>query len=321
MKQHRLAAAVALVGLVLAGCDAQTSEVELKTPAQKASYGIGLNMGKSLAQEGMDDLDSKAVAQGIEDAVGKKEQKLKDEELVEAFAALQKRAEERMAKMSEESAAAGKKFLEDNAKKDGVVTTASGLQYEIVKKADGPIFNNAAQAWNHTFFFLMLTPDQKPMPQKLADRIARDFGSVEAFKEEFSKAATGLFGSGWTWLAADKDGKLQIISESNAGNPMTKGLKPVMTIDVWEHAYYIDYRNRRADFIKSYWELIDWDKVADRIFPRKYHCTACDYVYDPAKGDPESGIAPGTAFEDIPDDWVCPVCGLYKDSFKIVEEK
>jgi len=192
---------------------------------------------------------------------------------------------------------------------------------EIVKKADGPIFNNAAQTWNHTFFFLMLTPDQKPMPQKLADRIARDFGSVEAFKEEFSKAATGLFGSGWTWLAADKDGKLQIISESNAGNPMTKGLKPVMTIDVWEHAYYIDYRNRRADFIKSYWELIDWDKVADRIFPRKYHCTACDYVYDPAKGDPESGIAPGTAFEDIPDDWVCPVCGLYKDSFKIVEEK
>ena len=143
----------------------------------------------------------------------------------------------------------------------------------------------------------------------------------ETFKEEFSKAATGLFGSGWTWLAADKDGKLQIISESNAGNPMTKGLKPVMTIDVWEHAYYIDYRNRRADFIKSYWELIDWDKVADRIFPRKYHCTACDYVYDPAKGDPESGIAPGTAFEDIPDDWVCPVCGLYKDSFKIVEEK
>lgn len=136
MKQHRLAAAVALVSLVLAGCDSQTS-VELKTPAQKASYGIGLNMGKSLAQEGMDDLDSKAVAQGIEDAVGKKEQKLKDEELVEAFSALQKRAEERMTKMSEESAAAGKKYLEENAKKDGVVTTASGLQYKIVKKAEG----------------------------------------------------------------------------------------------------------------------------------------------------------------------------------------
>jgi len=136
MRQHRLAAAMALVGLVLSGCDSQTS-VELKTPAQKASYGIGLNMGKSLAQEGMDDLDSKAVAQGIEDAIGKKEQRLSDEELIEAFAALQKRAEERMAALSEENAKAGKKFLEDNAKREGVTTTASGLQYEVLKKADG----------------------------------------------------------------------------------------------------------------------------------------------------------------------------------------
>ena len=131
MKQHL--AAVALVSLVLAGCDSQTS-TELKTPAQKASYGIGLNMGKSLAQEGMDDLDSQAVAQGIEDAIGKKEQKLKDEELVEAFAFLQKRAEERMAALNDEAAKAGKKFLEDNAKRE---TTASGLQYEIVTKAEG----------------------------------------------------------------------------------------------------------------------------------------------------------------------------------------
>ncbi|SDG74708.1 FKBP-type peptidyl-prolyl cis-trans isomerase FklB [Pseudomonas benzenivorans] len=136
MKQHRLAAAVALVGLVLAGCDSQTS-VELETPAQKASYGIGLNMGKSLAQEGMDDLDSKAVAQGIEDAIGKKEQRLKDDELIEAFAFLQKRAEERMAAMNEESVKAGKKFLEDNGKREGVVTTESGLQYEVLKKAEG----------------------------------------------------------------------------------------------------------------------------------------------------------------------------------------
>lgn len=136
MKQHRLAAAVALVGLVLAGCDSQTS-VKLETPAQKASYGIGLNMGKSLAQEGMDDLDSKAVAQGIEDAVGKKEQRLKDDELTEAFAFLQKRAEERMAAMKEESAKAGKKFLEENGKREGVVTTESGLQYEVLKKAEG----------------------------------------------------------------------------------------------------------------------------------------------------------------------------------------
>jgi len=138
MKQHRLAAAVALVGLVLAGCDQQASSPELKTPAQKASYGIGLNMGKSLAQEGMEDLDSKAVAMGIDDAVSKKEQRIKDDELVEAFTALQKRAEERLTKASEEAASAGKKFLEENAKKQGVVTTASGLQYEVVKKADGP---------------------------------------------------------------------------------------------------------------------------------------------------------------------------------------
>ncbi|PYC27551.1 peptidylprolyl isomerase [Aquipseudomonas alcaligenes] len=137
MKQHRLAAAVALVGLVLAGCDAQTSEVELKTPAQKASYGIGLNMGKSLSQEGLDDLDSKAVAMGIEDAIGKQEQKITDADMKDAFEFLQKRAEERMAKLNEESAAAGKKFLEENGKKEGVITTASGLQYEVLKKADG----------------------------------------------------------------------------------------------------------------------------------------------------------------------------------------
>ncbi|MDP3813957.1 FKBP-type peptidyl-prolyl cis-trans isomerase [Pseudomonas sp.] len=137
MKQHRLAAAVALVGLVLAGCDSQTSKVTLETPAQKASYGIGLNMGKSLAQEGMDDLDSNAVAQGIEDAIGKKEQRLKDEELIEAFAFLQKRAEERMVTLNKESAEAGKKFLADNAKREGVTTTASGLQYEVVQKAEG----------------------------------------------------------------------------------------------------------------------------------------------------------------------------------------
>ena len=128
MKQHRLAAAVALVGLVLAGCDSQTKEISLETPAQKASYGIGLNMGKSLAQEGMDDLDSKAVAQGIEDAIGKKEQRLKDDELVEAFAFLQKRAEERMATMKEESAKAGKKSVEENGKREGVGTTEAGLQ-------------------------------------------------------------------------------------------------------------------------------------------------------------------------------------------------
>ncbi|MBV2132804.1 FKBP-type peptidyl-prolyl cis-trans isomerase [Pseudomonas sp. MAP12] len=139
MKHHRLAAAVALVGLVLAGCDKQAAEKaqELKTPAEKASYGIGLNMGRSLTQEGMNDLDSKAVALGIEDAMAKKEQRLTDEQLMEAFGFLQKRAEERMAALGDENAKAGKKFLEDNGKREGVVTTASGLQYEVLKKADG----------------------------------------------------------------------------------------------------------------------------------------------------------------------------------------
>jgi len=131
-----LAPAVALVGLVLVGCDSQTS-VKLDTPAQKASYGIGLNMGKSLAQEGMDDLDSQAVAQGIEDAIGKKEQKLTDEQLMEAFTFLQTRAEERMVEMNAKAVEAGKKFLEDNAKREGVKTTESGLQYEVVKAAEG----------------------------------------------------------------------------------------------------------------------------------------------------------------------------------------
>lgn len=139
MKHHRLAAAVALVGLVLAGCDKQVAEkeLELKTPAQKASYGIGLNMGRSLAQEGMNDLDSKAVALGIEDALAKKEQRLTDDQLMEAFGFLQKRAEERMTALADENAKSGKKFLEDNGKREGVTTTASGLQYEVLKKADG----------------------------------------------------------------------------------------------------------------------------------------------------------------------------------------
>lgn len=137
MRHQRLASAIALVGLVLAGCDSDTS-AKLETPAQKASYGIGLNMGKSLAQEGMADLDSNAVAQGIDDAIGKKDQKLTDEELMEAFAYLQTRAEERMVEMNKEAVEAGKKFLEENAKRDGVKTTESGLQYEVVKSSEGP---------------------------------------------------------------------------------------------------------------------------------------------------------------------------------------
>lgn len=136
---------------------------------------------------------------------------------------------------------------------------------EIVKSSDGAIFNNAAQAWNHTFFFDMLTPCKKEIPANLFDVLTRDFGSVETFEDHFSKAAISLFGSGWVWLVADKHGHLSIDAMGNAGNPLIKNLKPVMTIDVWEHAYYIDYRNRRADFVKAFWGLVDWDKVAGRL--------------------------------------------------------
>ena len=187
---------------------------------------------------------------------------------------------------------------------------------EIVRRADGAVFNNAAQAWNHTFFFRSLTPTQEAMPEALAARLTADFGSVEAFKEQFTKAAVGLFGSGWVWLAADRSGNLSIVAKPNAGNPMTDGLRPMLTVDVWEHAYYIDYRNRRADFVAAWWDLVDWKQVAERCIPRRWKCTACDYVYDPAKGDPETGIAPGTPFEEIPDDWACPLCGLSKEAFR-----
>ena len=191
---------------------------------------------------------------------------------------------------------------------------------EIVRTADGALFNNAAQAWNHEFFFRMLTPDPSPMPAGLAERLSSDFGSVEEFRAKFTQTAVGLFGSGWVWLVADRSGRLSILARSNAGNPLTEGLRPVLTIDVWEHAYYIDYRNRRADFVEAFWGLVDWRKVADLCIPKRYACTACDYVYDPEKGDPETGIAPGTPFEEIPDDWTCPVCGLYKDAFRAVGE-
>ena len=105
---------------------------------------------------------------------------------------------------------------------------------QIIRKADGPVFNNAAQTWNHTFFFQTLTPQPTAVPEKLAELLTRDFGSVDAFKEAFTKAALGLFGSGWTWLVSDKQHKLSIISTSNAGNPLTQGLKPILVIDVWE---------------------------------------------------------------------------------------
>jgi Fe-Mn family superoxide dismutase len=135
----------------------------------------------------------------------------------------------------------------------------------MIKKAEGGIFNNAAQIWNHTFYFATFSPSGKKEPHgTLARAIESEFGSFTGFKEAFTKAATTLFGSGWAWLSMKPDGRLTVTQEQNAGNPMRSGLVPLMTCDVWEHAYYIDYRNRRPDYIKSFWELLDWNIIGDR---------------------------------------------------------
>ena len=138
---------------------------------------------------------------------------------------------------------------------------------EIVLKSEGGMLNNAGQILNHNLYFGQFhapKADNKPTG-KLADAIARDFGSFEAFKEEFQKKGATLFGSGWVWLSADKDGKLVITQEPNAANPIQKGLKPLLTFDVWEHAYYLDYQNRRPDHLAALWEIVDWTVVEARF--------------------------------------------------------
>lgn len=135
----------------------------------------------------------------------------------------------------------------------------------IVKKSEGAIFNNAAQIWNHNFYFLSLTPKKGSAPnEQLSKAINEVFGSFDNFKAEFGKAAISIFGSGWAWLVKDAEGKLSIVKESNAGNPITRGLMPLLTFDVWEHAYYIDYQNRRPDYVAALWDLVDWNVVSAR---------------------------------------------------------
>ncbi|NEW84682.1 MAG: superoxide dismutase [Mariniphaga sp.] len=136
----------------------------------------------------------------------------------------------------------------------------------MIKEAEGPIFNNAAQVLNHTFYFSGLQQANTSEPGKqVAEAIKSSFGSQKEFKDAFIKAASTLFGSGWVWLIKDSKGTLEIIQESNAGNPIRKGLKPILTCDVWEHAYYLDYQNRRPDYLNAYWDLIDWDVVEKRF--------------------------------------------------------
>ena len=135
---------------------------------------------------------------------------------------------------------------------------------ELIKKGhadnNAPLFNNAAQHWNHTFFWHCLSPEGGKSPQgEIAERINRDFGSFDAFKEQFSTTATKLFGSGWAWLAEDEEGKLEILGLKDAHTPITENKKPIMTLDVWEHAYYIDYRNARPKFVENFWDIINWE--------------------------------------------------------------
>ena len=138
---------------------------------------------------------------------------------------------------------------------------------EIVKKAEGGILNNAGQILNHELYFGQFTaPKENNKPiGRLADAIVRDFGSFEAFKEEFQKKGATLFGSGWVWLSADADSKLVITQETNAANPVQRGLKPLLTFDVWEHAYYLDYQNRRPDHLAALWKIVNWEVVESRL--------------------------------------------------------
>lgn len=138
---------------------------------------------------------------------------------------------------------------------------------EIVSKSEGGIFNNAGQILNHNLYFTQFrSPRENNQPNgRIGEAIVGQFGSFDAFREEFQKKGATLFGSGWVWLSSDSDGKLVITQEPNAGNPLTKGLTPLLTFDVWEHAYYLDYQNRRPDYQTALWQLIDWDEVNRRL--------------------------------------------------------
>ena len=135
----------------------------------------------------------------------------------------------------------------------------------IISKADGGIFNNAAQVWNHTFYFDQFGKNKiEKLRGQLLVAINSSFGSFDEFKEKFSTAAKTLFGSGWIWLVKKPNGSLDIIQTSNAANPLTEGLIPILTCDVWEHAYYLDYQNKRPDYVENFWSIIDWEIISGR---------------------------------------------------------
>ena len=145
----------------------------------------------------------------------------------------------------------------------------SGLEdlplVEVVRKAQGGLFNNAGQVLNHTLYFEQFSNSPRPMSDKLAQMLVRDFDSVDAFKKEFEQKGATLFGSGWVWLSLNASGSLVITQHKDADNPVTAGLTPLLTFDVWEHAYYLDYQNRRADHLAALWQIIDWPVIESRL--------------------------------------------------------
>ncbi|HCS14027.1 MAG: superoxide dismutase [Fe] [Zetaproteobacteria bacterium CG06_land_8_20_14_3_00_59_53] len=147
----------------------------------------------------------------------------------------------------------------------GTIFEDSTLE-SLICKSDGALFNHAAQAWNHQFYWQSMTPRGSREPKgELLHALVSEFGSFAAMKQEFTTAAAGNFGSGWTWLVMDSNKRLSILNTGNADNPMREGLTPLLCCDVWEHAYYIDYRNVRADYIEAFWKLLDWKFAADNF--------------------------------------------------------
>jgi len=151
-------------------------------------------------------------------------------------------------------------------------TLTTGTKYEnldletIIKVADGPVLNNASQVWNHIFYFESLKPPEKDeLKGSFADEINDSFGSVSLFKESFIKASLSLFGSGWVWLVWNPRGSIEIIQENNAGNPLRKGLIPLLTCDLWEHSYYLDYQHNRYDYLNAFWSIINWETIEKRF--------------------------------------------------------
>lgn len=136
---------------------------------------------------------------------------------------------------------------------------------KIIRTSEGKLFNNASQAWNHIFYFFQFSPDGAKEPYgELREKLESTFGSVDEFKRRFEEAGATLFGSGWVWLSVDDKGDLHITQGTNAYNPMCDGLRPIMVFDVWEHAYYLDYQNRRADYLHKLWDIVDWDAISMR---------------------------------------------------------